>query len=134
VRVNDDPIDSGAWQWFGTLAVAPDGRIDVIWNDTRDDPGGYDSVLYHSWSADAGVSWAPGQALTPAFDPHLGWPQQDKLGDYYDMVSDEQGAHIAFAATFNGEQDVYYMRLDLGLIFTDGFASGDTTAWSDTVP
>jgi len=30
------------------------------------------------------------------------------MGDYFDMYSDESGAHLAWAATFNGEQDVYY--------------------------
>jgi hypothetical protein len=29
VRINDDPGTS-AWQWFGTMSVAPNGRIDVI--------------------------------------------------------------------------------------------------------
>ena len=38
VGVNDDPTGNGAWQWFGTMSVAPDGRIDAIWNDTRNDP------------------------------------------------------------------------------------------------
>jgi hypothetical protein len=27
------------------------------------------------------------------------------------MVSDATGAHVAYAATFNGEQDVYYLRI-----------------------
>jgi len=27
------------------------------------------------------------------------------------MVSDKVGAHVAYAATFNGEQDVYYLRI-----------------------
>ena len=30
------------------------------------------------------------------------------MGDYFDMYSDDAGAHLAWAATFNGEQDVYY--------------------------
>jgi hypothetical protein len=30
------------------------------------------------------------------------------MGDYFDMVSELTGAHLAWAATFNGEQDVYY--------------------------
>jgi len=40
VRVNDDltMIGQGAWHWFGTMSVAPNGRIDVVWNDTRNDP------------------------------------------------------------------------------------------------
>ena len=110
VRVNDDPGTS-AYQWFGTMSVAPTGRIDVVWLDTRNDPGGYDSELYYSYSEDGGVTWAPNQALSPAFDPHVGWPQQQKMGDYFDMTSDADGAHLAYAATFNGEEDVYYARI-----------------------
>jgi hypothetical protein len=30
------------------------------------------------------------------------------MGDYFDMISDYTGAHLAWAGTFNGEQDVYY--------------------------
>jgi len=111
VRINDDSPSNNAWQWFGTMSVAPNGRIDVIWNDTRNDPGGYDSELYYAWSEDAGETWAANVAVSPAFDPHLGWPQQNKIGDYYDMVSDDLGANLAYAATFNGEQDVYFLRI-----------------------
>jgi len=111
VRVNDDPPGSNAWQWFGTLAVAPDGRLDVIWNDTRNSGGGLATELYYASSTDGGVTFAPGQPVSPPFDPHLGWPNQDKLGDYYDMVSDLVGADVAYAATFNGEQDVYHLRI-----------------------
>jgi len=111
VRINDDTPGDDTWQWFGTMSVAPNGRIDVVWNDTRNDPGGYDSELYYAWSEDAGETWAANVAVSPAFDPHLGWPQQNKLGDYYDMVSDDLGANLAYAATFNGEQDVYFLRI-----------------------
>ncbi|MFQ5590014.1 MAG: hypothetical protein ACE5HE_02515 [Phycisphaerae bacterium] len=122
VRVNDDPPGNGAYQWFGTMSVAPNGRIDVIWNDTRNDPGGFDSELYYAFSTDAGATWSVNEPLSPPFDPHLGWPQQSKMGDYFDMVSDELGANLAYAATFNGEQDVYYIRIgsplcdDLGTV------------------
>ncbi|MCP4594143.1 MAG: exo-alpha-sialidase, partial [bacterium] len=108
VRVND--VADG-WQWFGTMSVAPNGRIDVVWNDTRNDPGGVLSELYYSYSLDAGQTWAPSEPASPVFDPLLGWPQQNKIGDYYHMVSDNLGAGLAYAATFNGEQDVYYLRI-----------------------
>jgi hypothetical protein len=111
VRVNDDAPDTNAWQWFGTMAVAPNGRIDVIWADTRADPGGFNSELYYAFSEDAGETWSENVAVSPPFDPHIGWPQQNKIGDYYDMVSDEVGVSVAWAATFNGEQDVYYTRI-----------------------
>jgi hypothetical protein len=107
VRVNDD-LGNNAYQWFGTMSVAPDGRIDVIWLDTRNNLGSVNSALYYSYSLDEGVTWTPNVKLSDTFDPHVGWPQQDKMGDYFDMYSDEDGAHLAWAATFNGEQDVYY--------------------------
>ncbi|MHC4946983.1 MAG: hypothetical protein ACYTG1_01790 [Planctomycetota bacterium] len=111
VRVNDDPPDPDAWQWFGTLSVAPGGRLDAVWNDTRTSGEVRVSTLFHASSADGGVTWSPNTPLSPAFDSHLGWPMQAKLGDYYDMVSDDVGADLAWAATFNGEQDVYYLRI-----------------------
>ncbi len=110
VRINDDP-GTEAWQWFGTMSVAPDGRIDAVWLDTRDNPGTFLSALYYSYSHDAGQTWSQNERLSDFFDPHLGWPMQEKMGDYFDLISDVSGASIAWAATFNGEQDVYYGRI-----------------------
>jgi len=107
VRVNDD-AGTSAYQWFGTMSVAPTGRIDVIWLDTRDNPGTYLSALYYSNSTDGGETWSQNEILSDFFDPHVGWPQQNKMGDYFHMVSDSNGASLAWAATFNNEQDVYY--------------------------
>ena len=109
VRVND--VQAG-WQWFGTMSVAPGGRIDVIWNDTRDDPGGARSQLRYASSFDGGASFGASAALSAPFEHFVGYPNQSKLGDYYDMVSDDGGASIAYAATFNGEQDVYFLRVN----------------------
>jgi len=116
VRVNDDP-NTTAYQWFGTMSVAPNGRIDVVWLDTRDNPGTYMSALYYSNSKDGGLTWSLNERLSDYFDPHVGWPQQNKMGDYYDMVSNNNGAYLAWAATFNGEQDVYYSYIrDVGTV------------------
>ncbi|MCB0519104.1 MAG: hypothetical protein KDD27_09200 [Saprospiraceae bacterium] len=107
VRINDDASINN-WQWFGTMSIAPNGRIDVVWLDTRDNPDTLFSSLYYAFSEDGGLSWSANERLSEAFDPYLGWPQQQKMGDYFHMVSDNDGAHLAWAATFNGEQDVYY--------------------------
>jgi len=114
VRINDDAPGNQAWQWFGTMSVAPNGRIDVIWNDTRNDPGNPDpttSELFYSFSMDGGATWAANVAVSPPFLHHIGYPQNEKLGDYYQMTSDQVGANVAYAATFNGEQDVWYLRI-----------------------
>ena len=113
VRINDDSSTQQAWHWFGTLAVAPNGRIDVCWNDTRHSPDGTHSELYYSWSDDGGLTWAPNRPLSPPFDHTLGYPMQEKMGDYIGMVSLNDGACIAYTATFNGEEDVYFVRAEL---------------------
>jgi hypothetical protein len=109
LRLNDDP--AGAWQWFATLSVAPDGRIDVVWNDTRNTGVANRSELFSSSSSDGGATWTPDTQQSPAWDSWVGWPNQNKIGDYYHMVSDLVGADLAWSATFNGEQDVWYMRI-----------------------
>ncbi len=114
LRINDDPPATNAYQWFGTLAIAPGGRLDVIWNDTRGDPTPWNptfSELYYATSFDGGRTWSANVPLSAPFNHYLGYPQQQKLGDYYDMESDNVGANVAFAATFNGEQDVYFLRI-----------------------
>jgi hypothetical protein len=112
LRVNDDE-SSDNWQWFGTMSVAPNGRIDAVWLDTRDAfPGSVKSSLYYSYSIDGGETFSPNERLSDLFDPHVGWPQQDKMGDYFHMVSDECCVHLAWANTLNGEQDVYYTQIN----------------------
>ena len=113
IRINDDP-GTNSYQWFGTMSVAPNGRIDVVWLDTRDNPGDVNSALYYTYSMDAGDTWLENVKLSESFDPHVGWPQQEKMGDYFHMISDETGAHLAWAGTFNGEQDVYYGHITTG--------------------
>jgi hypothetical protein len=93
------------------MGVAPNGRIDVIWNDTRNHPGEFLSELYYAYSLDGGETWSENVSVTPPFDPHVGWPQQNKMGDYFDIASDNLGANVAFATTLNDEQDVYFVRV-----------------------
>jgi len=109
IRINTDASTTNI-QWFSTMAVAPNGRIDAIWLDTRVNTG-FDSALFYSFSEDAGETWSPNEQISEAFDPTIGYPQQDKMGDYFDMVSDNDFAHIAWANTLNGGQDVYYTRI-----------------------
>jgi len=111
LRVNDDPINHSKWHWFGTMSVAPNGRIDSVWLDTRNAANNTDSQLFYSYSTDAGMTWAPNVAVSSSFNPFLGYPNQSKLGDYLTIVSDNTGGNVAYAATFNGEEDVYYVRV-----------------------
>ena len=119
VRINDDANHQSKWHYFGTLSVAPTGRIDVVWYDTRNAANNIDSQLFYSYSTDAGLTWAPNIAVSDAFNPQAGFPQNEKIGDYVTIVSDNTGGNVAYAATFNvnpnavggHEQDVYYVRV-----------------------
>ena len=111
VRINTD-VGEEAHQWFGTMSVAPNGRIDVVWLDTRGAPAGtFQSVLYYSFSEDQGTSWSENIPISDPFNPKIGYPQQQKMGDYFDMKSDNEYAHVAWCATFTGGQDVYYTKI-----------------------
>jgi hypothetical protein len=117
-RINDDPVNPSKWHWFGTLSVAPNGRLDSVWYDTRNAANNTDSQLFYSWSTDGGVTWAPNVAVSNAFNPFEGYPNQSKIGDYITIVSDNTGGNVAYAATFNfnptrgqHEEDVYYVRV-----------------------
>jgi len=106
----------GNYNWFGTMSVAPNGRIDVVWLDTSDDPNNALSRLYYSFSEDQGDTWSDGTPLSPLFDSTVGWPNQNKMGDYFDMVSDNDYAYLAWANTINGGQDVYFSKITPGEI------------------
>ncbi len=133
VRINDDPLDSNAWQWFGAMSVAPTGRIDIVWYDTRNSGQENISELYYSCSADAGATWSANTPVSPPFDSWIGWPDQNKIGDYIQCVSDRTGVDVIYAATFNGEQDVYYLRIGPRDCNENGVADDDdiSTGLSD---
>ena len=98
LRVNDDPGGT-AWQWFGTMSVSPEGRIDVVWNDTRNDPSAQTSELYYAWSTDAGSSFSSGLAVSPSFNSLVGHPNQ--------------GAVFEVNLTLAGRAHLVVMYLDL---------------------
>ena len=83
-RVNDDPINHSKWHWFGTLSVAPNGRIDSVWLDTRNAANNTDSQLFYSYSTDAGNTWSPNVAVSNPFNPFLGYPQSEQDGRLHD--------------------------------------------------
>jgi hypothetical protein len=117
VRINDD-VTANKWHWFGTFSVAPNGRLDAVWYDTRNAADNLQSQLFYSYSTDAGITWSPNVQVSASFNPTEGWPQQNKIGDYITIVSDNGGGNVAYSATFNfnpnrgqHEQDVYYVRV-----------------------
>ena len=71
LRVNDDPRGNGVRQLTPQVFVAPNGRVDVVWVDTRTSypspivprPAGYADV-YHASSSDGGVTFSGNRRIS----------------------------------------------------------------------
>jgi len=79
---DDDPKQMNA-QVIPYISVAPNGRVDAAWWDTRSDPGIRGNDVYYSYSNDDGKTWSKNQRITDrTIDRKLGvW------GNNFDMSS-----------------------------------------------
>jgi hypothetical protein len=93
-KLTDDNDNELRGQYFPNISVAPNGRVDAVWWDTRDDPGIRSNDLYYSFSNDGGRTWSANRRITDrSVDRRLGvW------GANYDINSPPSvGSTNAFA-------------------------------------
>jgi hypothetical protein len=62
--LNDDPPDQLRPQLIPNISVAPNGRLDAVWWDTRDDPGLGSNDVYYASSTDNGETWTKNARIT----------------------------------------------------------------------
>ncbi len=67
-RVNDDPVANGADQFFPFLSLAPNGRIDICFQDRRYAPGNILLFTTCAYSSDGGISFTNVQVTKEGFD------------------------------------------------------------------
>jgi hypothetical protein len=60
---DDDPAKL-VGQFIPNISVAPNGRVDAVWWDTRDDPGIRSNDVYYSYSLDDGKTWSKNTRIT----------------------------------------------------------------------
>jgi hypothetical protein len=63
-RVNDDPVANGLWQYLPRLGIAPNGRIDAVFYDRRDDGQNLNNDVSYAFSNDGGRTFSPRLKLT----------------------------------------------------------------------
>ncbi len=102
-RVNDDPVGNGADQFFPFVTVAPNGRVDVCFQDRRYSPGNRLLFVTCAQSTDGGLTFANVQATTEGFDAG----NNTFIGDYNWQVSTN--------------------RLVIPIFVGDGVPGGDST-------
>ncbi len=81
-RLNDDPADNGRDQYLPRLAVSPEGRVDAIFYDRRDDPANLKNDVYYTYSTDGGLHFAPNLKVTSE-------PSDSRIGQRYLIASAE---------------------------------------------
>lgn len=64
VVVNDDDPAQLYFSGIPNISVAPNGRLDVAWFDTRSDPGLNTNDVYYAYSTDNGASWSENIRVT----------------------------------------------------------------------
>lgn len=96
VKMSDDRDADMFGQFFPNLSVAPNGRLDAVWWDTRSDPGTRSNDLYYAYSEDDGRTWSPNRRITDrSVDRRLGvW------GANYDINSSPAVASTNALAIF----------------------------------
>jgi hypothetical protein len=117
-QLNDDvpldPKDTGHSQNNPSVAVAPNGRIDAVWWDFRNDQGQFMNDVYYSFSEDNGATWAKNiRANDKSIDRRLGvWSNGYDMRMPVGVASTDKVAVFAWDDTRNADtltqgQDVY---------------------------
>lgn len=123
VTVSDAP--AGTDQFFPAMSVGPDGILDVVFYDRRDDADAKLLHLYYTYSADGGLTWSANQRVTDvATDPTMSHHQNGMvfIGDYIDIDSSLGAAHPVWVDTRNGVADVFVATLLRGPAGRDALA------------
>ncbi|MDQ3931547.1 MAG: glycoside hydrolase, partial [Actinomycetota bacterium] len=81
-RLNDDLVGNGATQYQPRLAFAPEGRLDAVFYDRREDPQNVANHVSFTYSSDGAKSFAPNLRLTSD-------PSSTLIGQRYVNVSAE---------------------------------------------
>lgn len=118
VKVNND--GSGTDQFFPWLSVDPtNGWVEVGFYDRRDDPNDLLNNMYLARSTDGGASFGENTRVsTVSSDPRIqsqvggAFGSFIGLGDYLGLVATRGKAHLFWADTRRGKQDVFYGQID----------------------
>ena len=143
-RLNDDNPDLLTYHFLPNIDVAPNGRIDVVWDDFRN-ADGFDNDVYYTYSTDGGVTWAhdiratdqlvnrnlgvqsnsdirqPPGVGSANVEAVIGW-SDTRLGDTQTQTQDNFSSVVQFkaVATSSGNKIVRYLAAAAGGLVVAG--------------
>lgn len=129
-------------QFFPWLEIDATGRLHVVFLDTRNTPqSDADPVAlldaYYASSVDGGQSWDEIRLTSAPWSSAPPVGGFDFLGDYLGLALRGDRAFPIYLAK-GGDDRVHVFTREIvpgdPAVFADGFASGDTSAWTFAVP
>lgn len=119
-RVNNTPPRDGTDQYLPQLAVAPNGRLDVVYYDRRRSPKAPRNEVSLQSSFDHGRSFEGRLALSDrSFDATIGFGDNRnmaELGNRLGMLSTDKGALAVWADTRSGQPEIRKQDLASALV------------------
>jgi PKD repeat protein len=111
LRVNDDPVDNDAHQFFPWIDVAPNGKVYIGWFDSRLDPTPlFEPLLYDEYvavSTDNGLTFSPNQRISEVTaDSSVGF-SPPFIGDYSGLAATNDFVFPAWVDTRRGQEDIF---------------------------
>jgi hypothetical protein len=120
-RVNDTARRDGTSQYLPKLAVAPSGRLDVVYYDRRKDPQDLMNEVSLQSSSDGGSSFGPRMLLsTTAFDSRIGFGGtrgMPDLGSRLGLVAGDDEVYALWSDTRRGVPEA--VRQDIAVAVVD---------------
>ncbi len=108
LRVNDDATTHD--QFAPSIAVKPDGTIDIAWYDARNDPqdAGWDVMI--AKSTDGGATFSANVTISDStFATPVVLGGGPRLGEYLGLAVDSSTAYLGFASSVSDTRgDVYF--------------------------
>lgn len=107
-RVNDTPAPDDSWQYLPMVAVAPEGRIDVVYYDRRADLDGVMNEVSLQSSHDGGRTFGARVPVSDrAFDSRIGFGSErglPNLGSRLGVVATDRSSLVIWADTRVGSE------------------------------
>jgi hypothetical protein len=133
-RLNDDPVGNGRNQYLPRLSVSPNGRLDAVFYDRRQDPRNRRNHVYLTSSTDGGRTFGSNRRLTSeSSDSQIGtrYPIPSalglvELGSRIGLLSERSRAVAAWTDTRNFEEETY----EQDILATEARLSGPARSWA----
>lgn len=105
VRVNDDLTLNDQFQPW--MDVKPNGVIDIVWIDRRNDPLNWLFDVYFAYSTDNGQTFSSNIRVSDVPIGPLNEPNS-WMGEYIGIDVDSSRAYIAWTDTRTGDRDIFF--------------------------